>query len=475
MKKNSFLVKTVLMSMLTAVTFSFASCSQDDDLLTENNSGVETEQALTRSAANCEELAVDVANVKYQVTNDQEAGPVDVLRNFVNGSECDPDVEAYVNQLRSEAEQQQRGATTRTATPKATWGYRYIDFNYESIDEQGKPVTLSARVCWGMDIMGKEISPKYMVLCPHSTIAADYETPTRNASLENALLQGDRLLIMPDYLGYGASKDRVHPYINHDLCTRNSIDALKAGYKVFADMSKVPMHPDWRLYVSGCSQGGANALAIHKWLDTHLDFAQRWRFEYSYCACGPYSPVITFQEYFKQQKLDYPVVLPLTLKAMFAAYPEILGQWKEEDFYSETYLKYKSVIDCMISSKEYTANAINKEIFKIFPHKGEAGINGGQQIWLTDILNPEVANAESAMSKALFECLAKNDLTKGWHPVHPIRLYHGKGDTIVSFANSEAVMAAFPDMATLDISMEGTDGHLFTCAKWLAQVGIGYW
>ena len=87
MKKNSFLVKTVLMSMLTAVTFSFASCSQDDDLLTENNSGVETEQALTRSAANCEELAVDVANVKYQVTNDQEAGPVEVLRNFVNGSE----------------------------------------------------------------------------------------------------------------------------------------------------------------------------------------------------------------------------------------------------------------------------------------------------------------------------------------------------------------------------------------------------
>ena len=475
MKKNSFLVKTVLMSMLTAVTFSFASCSQDDDLLTENNSGVETEQALTRSAANCEELAVDVANVKYQVTNDQEAGPVDVLRNFVNGSECDPDVEAYVNQLRSEAEQQQRGAMTRTATPKATWGYRYIDFNYESIDEQGKPVTLSARVCWGMDIMGREISPKYMALCPHSTIAADYETPTRNASLENALLQGDRLLIMPDYLGYGASKDRVHPYINHDLCTRNSIDALKAGYKVFADMSKVPMHPDWRLYVTGCSQGGANALAIHKWLDTHLDFAQRWRFEYSYCACGPYSPVVTFQEYFKQKKLDYPIVLPLTLKAMFAAYPEILGKWKEEDFYSEAYLKHKSVVDYMISSKEYASGPINKEICKIFPHKGEAGIKDGEQIWLTDILNPEVINPESAMSKALFECLDKNDLTKGWKPVHPIHLYHGKNDTYVGFANSEAVMAAFPDMATLDISMAGTDGHLMTCIKWMSNVRIGNW
>ena len=475
MKKNSFLVKTVLMSMLTAVTFSFESCSQDDDILAESNPSVETELALTRSAANYEELAADVANVKYQVTKDQNAEPGEVFMNFLKGSECDPDVEAYVNQLRSEAEQQQRGAMTRTAMPKATFGYRYIDFNYESIDEQGKPVTLSARVCWGKDIIGEEISPKYILLCPHSTIASDSEAPTKNASLENAMLQGDRLLIMPDYLGYGASKDRVHPYINHALCAQNCIDALKAGYKVFADMSKVPMDPDWRLYVTGCSQGGANALAIHKWLDTHLDFAQRWRFEYSYCACGPYSPVVTFQEYFKQEKLDYPIVLPLTLKAMFAAYPDILGKWKEEDFYSEAYLKHKSVVDYMISSKEYASGPINKEIFKIFPHKGEAGIKDGKQIWLTDILNPEVINPESAMSKALFECLDKNDLTKGWKPVHPIHLYHGKNDTYVGFANSEAVVAAFPDKATLDISMEGTDGHLFTCAKWMEKVGNGRW
>ena len=476
MKKNSILVKTVLMSMLTAASLSFASCSQDDDILAENNPSVESEQALTRSAANYEELAVDVANVKYQVTSDQTARMGQVFENFLDGSESDPDVEAYVNQLRSEAEQRQSGgAMTRTATPEIPWAYRYIDFNYESIDEQGKPVTLSARVCWGKDIIGEEISPKYMLLCPHSTIASDSEAPTKNASLENAMLQGDRLLIMPDYLGYGASKDRVHPYINHDLCTRNSIDALKAGYKVFADMGKVAMHPDWRLYVAGCSQGGANALAIHKWLDTHLDFAQRWRFEYSYCACGPYSPVVTFQEYFKQEKLDYPIVLPLTLKAMFAAYPEILGKWKEEDFYSEAYLKHKSVVDYMISSKEYASGPINKEIFKIFPHKGEAGIKDGEQIWLTDILNPEVINPESAMSKALFECLDKNDLTKGWKPVHPIHLYHGKNDTYVGFANSEAVMAAFPDMATLDISMAGTDGHLMTCIKWMSNVRIGNW
>lgn len=469
--KTKFL-SVVMFGAMIAMT----SCTQDDDILAENNPEAQAEEAMTRSAANCEELAADVANVKYQVTSDQKAQPGDVFMNFLKGSECDPEVEAYVNQLRIEAEQQQNGeALTRTALPEIPSSYRYVDYTYESIDEQGKPVTLSARVCWGLSPLGKDIRPKYMVLCPHSTIASDYETPTRNSSMENAMLQGDRLLIMPDYLGYGASKDRVHPYINHDLCTRNSIDALKAGYKVFADLSKVPMHPDWRLYVIGCSQGGANSLAIHKWLDTHLDFARRWRFEYSYCACGPYSPVVTFQEYFKQKKLDYPIVLPLTLKAMFAAYPDILGKWKEADFYSETYLKHKNVVDYMISSKEYTSSAINKEICKMFPHKGEAGIKNGAQVWLTDMLNPELLNPESEMSKALFECLDKNDLTKGWQPVHPIHLYHGKSDTYVSFANSEAVVAAFPDKATLDVSMAGTDGHLFTCFKWMESVRFGAW
>lgn len=48
MKKNSFLVKTVLMSMITAVSISFASCSDDDDLMPGSNMTDETKIATTR-------------------------------------------------------------------------------------------------------------------------------------------------------------------------------------------------------------------------------------------------------------------------------------------------------------------------------------------------------------------------------------------------------------------------------------------
>ena len=51
MTKKSFLVKTVLMSMLTAVSISFASCSDDDDLMTNPYTTDDSEVAMTRGGS----------------------------------------------------------------------------------------------------------------------------------------------------------------------------------------------------------------------------------------------------------------------------------------------------------------------------------------------------------------------------------------------------------------------------------------
>ena len=432
---------------------------------------------------NSKELNADVVDVKYTIIKDTAMWKFDMVSNIINNFTYSPDVDKELERIKNESEKPVTWSTTRSISdPMITWipsGFRYVDYTYESIDEQGNPITLSSRVCWGVTMLWgshySEFRPNHLVLCPHSTIADNPETPTAGGSAENLLLQGDRVLILPDYIGYGVTKDRVHPYINHGLCAQNCIDALKAGYKVFAQLSGKPLHPDWRFYVIGASQGGGNALAIHKWLDEHEDFANRWRFEYSYCASGPYSPRVTFEEYFKQKTLDYPCVLPMTLKAMFAAYPDILGKWKEDDFYSEAYLAHKDKIDQMIASKAFGASVINEEICKIFPHTGEKDIKPGKQIYITEILNPEVCDPESEKCKALFQCFDRNDLTKGWTPKHPIHLYHGKNDTYVSYANAEAVMAAFPDKATLKTMLPGSDGHISTCILWMMSVAFGVW
>ena len=432
---------------------------------------------------NSKELDADVVNVKYEIIKDTAMWKFDIMSDVLNSLTYSPDVDKELERITNESEKPVKWSTTRSVgDPMITWipsGFRYVDYTYESVDEQGKPITLSSRVCWGVTMLWgshySEFRPNHLVLCPHSTIADNASTPTQGGSIETLMLQGDRVLILPDYIGYGVTKNHVHPYTNHELCAQNCIDALKAGYKVFADLSSKPLHPDWRFYVIGASQGGGNALAIHKWLDEHEDFANRWRFEYSYCAAGPYSPRITFEEYFKQKKLDYPIVLPLALKAMFAAYPDILGKWKEDDFYSEAYLPHKEKIDLMIASKDFPSSSINAEICKIFPHTGETDILPGKQIYINEILAPDVCDLESEKCKALFQCFDHNDLTKGWTPKHPIHLYHSPSDTYVGFANSKAVMGAFPDMATLKETPSSSDGHIATCILWMLSVTFGIW
>lgn len=113
--------------------------------------------------------------------------------------------------------------------------------------------------------------------------------------------------------------------------------------------------------------------------------------------------------------------------------------------------------------------------FEWYPHKGETGIKSGKEILLTDFLNPDLFDTDSEIYKALYTCLEKNDLTKGWTPTHKIKLYHGEADDIVPYANSEAVVEAFPEMATLSTSGWGTGGHMGTCIKWLGQVLISAW
>ena len=198
-----------------------------------------------------DEVAESLKDVKYEIIRDTAMWKFDILSNVYGAIMRDHDIEAELEKMRKEAQKplhlntnttRAAGTTRSVADPKVVWspsGFRYIDYTYESVDEQGRPITLSSRVCWGVTMLYgsyyDEFRPCDLVLCAHSTIADDLEAPTLGGSAETLMLQGDRVLILPDYIGYGVTKDRVHPYINHDLCARNCIDALKAGYKVFAD------------------------------------------------------------------------------------------------------------------------------------------------------------------------------------------------------------------------------------------------
>lgn len=279
---------------------------------------------------------------------------------------------------------------------------------------------------------------------------------------------GNALVLMPDYMGYGITKNSIHPYLNHELCAINSVDAFPAGYAVFEQLSDKGLKNDWQLYVTGASQGAGNALAVHKYLDTHPDIADNWRFAGTNCSSGPYNPIKTLEKYFADGKTALPAVFPLTLKSMLESYPEVMADFTEELMYSDAYLQVKDSIDEMISSKNYTTTEINLFFLENLKKTVVDGL-ADDEIMLVDMLSDEMLNAESDIMKAVYSCLDKNDLTKGWSPVHPIKMHYSTGDRIVSYHNTLAAKEASGSKVILTTTSTPME-HMATCAMWMAGI-----
>lgn len=348
-----------------------------------------------------------------------------------------------------------------------TLGYRRVKYLYSTTDHLGNPVTLSSVVYWNRYKLDgwHDVIPENLCLVEHYTITSDAEAPTNSYPVEPHIT-GNSVVVMPDYLGYGHTADELHPYLNYELAAKNSIDALKTAYIICNDHSEKLLSGSWNLCVLGASQGGSNALAVHKYLDTNPALAKEWRFSHSCCAAGAYSLSTTFETYMRWGTLDYPVVLPMVLKSMLASYPEIMGNWSEEDFYSDEYNKIKPLVDAALADKKHTTGEVNAIFFE------HLGVDGGNKVAVGDILSSEAMNVNSPMAKALALCFEKNDLTKGWKPVHLVKFYHSKDDNVVPYENVEAALASFGTIATLQTASEGVD-HTSSCAMWMLSIFMG--
>lgn len=347
-------------------------------------------------------------------------------------------------------------------------GYRKINYLYNSVDQFGNPVTLSSALYFNSYKAGNEwhnITTDKICLVEHYTITSDLECPTKSYPIEPHML-GNAVVVMPDYLGYGSSADKLHPYLNHNIAAINSVDALDAAYAICRDYYPGLLSKDWTMSVLGASQGGSNALAVHKYIETTPTLADNWNFTHSNCAAGAYSPVHTFNTYIEWEWLEYPVVIPMVLKSMIASNPDIMSKWNEEDFYSAEYIKIKPQIDTMLAGKRHTTDEINNIFFNHFSTSQTPGL-----VSIKDILSADALNKDSEMRKALFACLKNNDLTTGWQPKHPIKLYHSKNDKVVPYINAQEATSLSSKNVTLRTVEDG--GHVSSCAMWMFSILLG--
>lgn len=378
-------------------------------------------------------------------------------------------------------------------------------FNYVTVDENNNPLTLSAWMCWGAywAFGTHNMKQNHIVfICPYTHCKWDECATESDGGMEKYFIGCDNLFIIPDGQGFGIDKDAPQTYLAHHLHAQQYYDCLVAADRIYReDGGKYEDNVDLR--VVGASQGGGDALSLHKYLETHyLDYdlsfyydseysealkpvadlmcetygvpagtriikiplAQQWNMAYSYVAVGPYNPEATLQTYLKWGALSFPCVLPMVLKTMLAINPDLSTKYKEEEFYSDLYLKHKDEFDEAILKKTKTSEELNALFRK---HLVLDGDPDGAPLPIDRILSKEMLNTESDMCKDMMAALGKEDLTKGWTPSVKCYMYNCETDEVVPYINSVLLKDFMGNLA--DVSNSLASGHVKTCVMFFTK------
>lgn len=389
--------------------------------------------------------------------------------------------EAYEQECINEAGANYDPTIGNTGGKNRLLGYQYTAIKYNSVDENNQPITLSALVVWPYNNILPNPKPDNVIIGCHITITDDSERPSNYknndittdvgmlacAAKSNGLTSAyENLVIIPDYQGFGVSRDRVHPYLYQDLTARQVLDGVSAGIKYF-EKKRGTMEKNWHSISMGYSQGGSVAMAVHRYIERN-DLVNTFRFKGSVCGNGPYDPIVTMKQYIKDNRISMPVAVALILKGMCDCNPHVRGKYTPSDYFTDKFLETDilNLIEQKSHNTDYIQNHLldwsmryggDGESFVMYRSKGSevipytpagdkvSGSWGGTKYALPgDILRPEVmayfkgeevADEHKPKLEALKKALEMNVLHTGWAPQKPMFVVHSREDEVVPFAN----------------------------------------
>lgn len=310
--------------------------------------------------------------------------------------------------------------------------YRYTNKHYVtfpvaywSTDPQGDSLLVSGRV-----YLPKQRYLNGIMIGCHYTMTSDIEAPSNMLSMESLFAMKGYAVIMPDYVGYGLSRDKVHPYLHWRSAAKTAVDMLNCmpelleyyGYSYPIDV-----------VVTGYSQGGAVALGVTRMLE-ELD--SMWIVRKLYAGAGPYDPAGTYLYSMERNEMGIPAAIPLIVMGLSDAYDL---EFELEDFFLEPLL---SNYEEWVLSKEYTVGDINYLM--------------GSTV-MTELMTEEALDMDSPLADMLYEVLLWNS-NVGYDLRSPAYFLHSIDDEVVPILNTINLQEQMPDESgkTYDYGNYGT-------------------
>ena len=322
--------------------------------------------------------------------------------------------------------------------------YRYTNKHYVtfpvaywSTDPQGDSLLVSGRVY----LPKRRYLNGIMIAC-HYTITSDMEAPSNMLSMESLFAMKGYAVIMPDYVGYGLSRDKVHPYLHWRSAAKTAVDLLNCmpelleyyGYSYPIDV-----------VVTGYSQGGAVALGVTRMLE-ELD--SMWIVRKLYAGAGPYDPAGTYLYSMERNEIGIPAAIPLIVMGLSDAYDL---EFELEDFFLDPLL---SNYEEWVLSKEYTVGDINYLM--------------GSTV-MTELMTEEALDMDSPLADILYEVLLWNS-NVGYDLRSPAYFLHSIDDEVVPILNTINLQEKMPDESGKTYDYDHYGSHMEASVPFMQYV-----
>jgi pimeloyl-ACP methyl ester carboxylesterase len=310
---------------------------------------------------------------------------------------------------------------------------------YESIDENGAPITLSGKI-----ILPANRRFKRYIIVSHYTITSNAEAPSNCFSLEGILVSLGYALIIPDYIGYGVTADRVHPYLVMDVTAQNVLDMYIAAIPFLREAGCTPEYND--IYLMGYSQGGATTMAVQHLIEHHHSDIKIRRV---FAGGGPYDVKATYDQCIESGHTTYPLAVPIMMQGM------IVGNHLNLDMSKMMAPRIYANLDNWINSKQYVPAQINAFI--------------GTHV-TSELLTPAGMDRTSQEVSELYKAMTKNSiLSYSWKPEAPVFLLHSINDETVPYENAVRAKAKWHG-ANIQYQLGYFGSHVTTCLYFINKV-----
>lgn len=306
---------------------------------------------------------------------------------------------------------------------------------YPSVDQHGDSLVLSGKVC-----VPKDKKPKGIVFIPHYTIASNSEAPSIKMTGESRAFKDEYVLLMPDFIGFGATVDRIHPYLHGELTARNGVDMI-LGARPLLDSLNLGISLD-SIYIVGYSQGGASALWTLKLIEEQ--YADRIFVRGCFAGDGPYDVAVTFDEAVRTKRINMPVLIPMLMVGTDVSYDLGLNY---NDFFTpatmKVYEKYIMPKDC--------------GIVKLFMNT----LNHNIKHWL----KPGVLDGTQPYAKKMYEGLERSSLITAthcpsWIPKSPLYVFHSVKDEVVTILCAEHLQRCLGEQPNITYDFGKYGNHM---------------